>query len=237
MEPSSTGAGAKVEAHAEAVVLAACRLADTAGPGQWSPGAIEDASSALEVLAGALAQLDSGSAEILAVIPAAVAALREHTEQARAGAPAGEGTAGRGAAAVSGPLRQALAVHGIGRGRVHQLGAALVTVTLEAADAQALAALLTPRGEHQEHRVTEDTEALWGVGPAGTAAAALGQALAAYGTGSYARVIDSEQVTAGLTPHAARQLTTALTTRSSPAARTRRRGLGHGWKGLDTTSW
>ncbi|GAA2973086.1 hypothetical protein [Streptomyces enissocaesilis] len=219
-------------------MLAACRLADTAGPGQWSPGAIEDAASALEVLAGALAQLDSESAEILAVIPAAVAALREHTEQTRADAPAGEGVAGRGGAAVIGPLRKALAVHGISRGRVHQLGAALVTVTLDAADAQALAALLTSRGEHhdQEHRVVEDAGALWGAGPAGTAAAALGQALATYGAGSYARVLDSGQVTAGLTPHAAQQLTTALTTRPAPATCTRRHGLGHGWKGLDTTS-
>lgn len=231
MEPSSNRAGASVNAHAEAVVLAACILADTAG--QWSPEAIEDAASALEVLAGALAQLDFESAEILAVVPAAVAALRERTET-RANAPADESSAVPGGSTVSGALRRALAAHGIHRGRVHQLGPALVTLTLEAADAQALAALLTPRGEQggQDHRAVDNARGMWGAGPAGTAAAALALALTAYGASSYARVLDSGKVTAGITPHAAQQLAMALTTKPAPAALSQRRGLGHGWRGL-----
>ncbi|OEJ36359.1 hypothetical protein BGK72_39040 [Streptomyces agglomeratus] len=109
-----------------------------------------------------------------------------------------------------------------------------MTVTLEAADAQALAALLTPRDEPhgQNHRAMGNARESWGAGPAGTAAAALARALTTYGASSYARVLDSGKVTAGFTPQAAQQLTTALSLKPAPAARTRRRGLGHGWRGL-----
>ncbi|MEU2872994.1 hypothetical protein ABZ769_27985 [Streptomyces olivoreticuli] len=222
--------------HAEAVVLAACALADAAAPGRWSAGAAEDAVAALEVLADALSQRDPESAEILAVIPAAVAALRERTEQLQAAVPGAEDEGGgpvRGAGGVSTVLRRALAAHRIG-GRVYQLGAALITVTLEAADAQALAVLLTPAaasGTRAAAREAGDAE--WGNGLAGTAAAALGEVLTAYGPGGYARVLDSGQVTIGMSPQAAQQAAAALAARTT-GGRPRRRGLGHGWKGIDT---
>ncbi len=105
---------------------------------------MEDVAAALEVLAGALAQLDPECAEILSVVPVAAAAVFERAKQAGSGASGaggGRATAGTGAA-----LRQALAAHGLTRNRVHQLGAALVTVTLDAPEAQALAVLLSRRG-------------------------------------------------------------------------------------------
>ncbi|MFJ3099113.1 hypothetical protein [Streptomyces hydrogenans] len=49
---------------------------------------------------------------------------------------------GRATAGTSAALRQALAAHCLTRHRVYQLGAALVTVTLDAPEAQALAVLL-----------------------------------------------------------------------------------------------
>ncbi|MFE5560318.1 hypothetical protein [Streptomyces sp. NPDC056544] len=42
---------------AESAVVAVCALADAAGPERWSSGAIKDAATALEVLAGALSEL------------------------------------------------------------------------------------------------------------------------------------------------------------------------------------
>ncbi|MGI5484873.1 hypothetical protein [Streptomyces lavendofoliae] len=39
-------------------VVAACTLADAADPSRWSADAVEDVAAALEVVAGALAQLD-----------------------------------------------------------------------------------------------------------------------------------------------------------------------------------
>ncbi|MFV2119655.1 hypothetical protein ACE14D_14900, partial [Streptomyces sp. Act-28] len=57
-----------LEALAEQAVVAACALADAAGLGEWSPGAVEDAATALEVLAGALARLDPQCADILAAV-------------------------------------------------------------------------------------------------------------------------------------------------------------------------
>ncbi|GGU67808.1 hypothetical protein [Streptomyces lavendofoliae] len=59
-----TGPG-KVEALAEEAVVAACALADAADPARWSADAVEDVAAALEVLAGALAQLGPECAEIL----------------------------------------------------------------------------------------------------------------------------------------------------------------------------
>lgn len=230
MEFSETGTD--VDALAEVVVLTACTLADAAGPGRWSPGAIEDAASALEVLAGTLARLDRESAELLAVVPVAVAALRDRVEQVQAGEGRTDGDAVRGAAGSSTALREALAVHDIRHHRVHQLGAALLTVTLEPADAQALAGLLAQHGLRDQSPRTD--VGLWGSGLAGTAAAALGYALASYGSSSYARVLDSGQVSAGLTPQAARAVVATLTARRVPAASrgTRRRGLGPGYRGL-----
>ncbi|MEU5084264.1 MULTISPECIES: hypothetical protein [Streptomyces] len=57
-----TGEPGKVGALAEEAVVAACTLADAADPSRWSAGAVEDVAAALEVLAGALAQLVSAPA-------------------------------------------------------------------------------------------------------------------------------------------------------------------------------
>ncbi|MGW2601216.1 hypothetical protein [Streptomyces klenkii] len=220
-----------LEQRADAVVLAACALADTAVPDGWSPGAVEDVATALEVLAGALAQRDPESAEILALIPTAVAALRERTEQ-QAQSPASGGQAVRGGPGATTELRRALNVHSV-TGRVYQLGAALVTVTLDAADAQALAVLLAQPGEQQPRAAAREAE--WGAGPAATAAAALGDALAPFGPSTYARALDSGHVTAGMSPDAAQQVAATLTAKEA-SRKGRRRGLGHGWKGIEATA-
>ncbi|MYU23505.1 hypothetical protein [Streptomyces sp. SID8352] len=224
-----TGEPGGVEALAEEAVVAACTLADAADPARWSAGAVEDAAAALEVLAGALAQLDPECAEILSVVPVAVAAVVERAEQAAAGT--SESADGRATAGTSTALRQALAAHGLTRHRVHQLGAALVTVTLDAPEAQALAAVLS-RPEALPQQAQQGVESGWGAGPAETAAAALADALRAHGTGAYARVLASGQVSAGLTPQTAHTIVTALTSRPGTAARGKRRGLGPGFKGI-----
>ncbi|MFD3779769.1 hypothetical protein [Streptomyces sp. NPDC058612] len=132
-------------------------------------------------------------------------------------------------------LRRALAAHSLAGHRVHQIGPALLTITLDAAHAQALAVLLATRRELPRQAPTAEDELRWGAGPAETAAPSLAVALAAYGSRTYARVLASGHVTAGLTPTAAQQVTDALNTRpvSAPSSRARRRGLGHGWKGID----
>ncbi|MFD3469960.1 hypothetical protein ACFWWM_27055 [Streptomyces sp. NPDC058682] len=79
------------------------------------------------------------------------------------------------------------------------LGPALLTVTLNAAHAQALAVLLAALRELPRQTPAAEAELRWGAGPAETAAASLAVALAAYGSGTYARVLDSGHVTAGLT--------------------------------------
>ncbi|SEE62016.1 hypothetical protein [Streptomyces sp. TLI_105] len=145
---------------------------------------MEGTAAALEVLAGSLAQLDPECAEILSVVPAAAAAVVERAEQAAAGA--SESVGGRARAGTSAALRQALAAHGLTRHRVHQLGAALVTVTLDAPEAQALAVLLS-RPEALPRQAQQGDDDGWGAGPAETAAAALADALHAHGTGAYAR--------------------------------------------------
>jgi hypothetical protein len=217
-----------LEQHADAVVLAACTLADAADPDRWSPDAVEDVATALEVLAGALAQRDPESAEILALIPTAVAALRERTEQqAQEG---GERT--RDGAGATTELRRALGTHRVA-GRVYQLGAALITVTLDAADAQALAVLLAQPDHQHPHAAAR--EAGWGAGPAATAAAALGDTLAVYGPSTYARTLDSGHVTAGMSPEAAQRAAAALTAKEA-GRKARRRGLGHGWKGIEAVT-
>ncbi|MFJ8694666.1 hypothetical protein ACIRED_17305, partial [Streptomyces roseolilacinus] len=94
--------------------------ADAASLGGWSAGAVEDATTALEVLAGTLARLDPQCAEIQAAVPAAAAAVAERAEQAGA---APHGNVPSTSAAVSVELHQALSAHGIMRHRVHQLGA------------------------------------------------------------------------------------------------------------------
>ncbi|WP_181160308.1 hypothetical protein [Streptomyces solincola] len=104
---------------------------------------MEGVAAALEVLAGALAQLDPECAEIHSVVPIAAAAVAERAEQAEAGT--SESVGSRATAGTSATLRQALTTHGLTRHRVHQLGAALVTVTLGAPEAQALAMLLSRR--------------------------------------------------------------------------------------------
>lgn len=229
MELTGEGRPAGLEVLAEQAVVAACALADAASPGRWSPGVVEDAVTALEVLAGALARLDPECAEILAVVPVAAAAVAERAEQARAGTiPRSDVPSTSAAASVE--LRQALAAHGITQYRVHQLGAALLTLTLEPADAQALAPLLTP--SDGAPRQASPAEPGWGEGPARTAAAALAEALTPHGAGTYARVLDSGHVSAGLPPQVARNVITALTAPAAPPPRGRRRGLGHGYQGL-----
>ncbi|MFD8288066.1 hypothetical protein ACFV2B_07500 [Streptomyces lavendulae] len=224
---------------AENAVIAVCALADAAGPGQWSSGAVEDAATALEVLAGALSEISAEAAELLEVIPAAVAALRERVEHPPAAAvPARRADAAADPAVLSTGLRRALTSHGLTGHRVHQLGPALLTVTLDGAHAQALAVLLAAHRALPHQPPALEDEPRWGAGPteAETAAAALAVALAAYGLGTYARVLASGQVTAGFSPTAAVQVTEALSTRparSAPSSRPRRRGLGSGWKGID----
>ncbi|HEX5565905.1 MAG TPA: hypothetical protein VFY14_03015 [Streptomyces sp.] len=228
---AKTGPGC-LEPLAEAAVVAACELADAADPERWSAGAVEDAAWAMEVLAEALGQLDPECAEILSVVPVAVAALLERTDQARAGTAVRGAESAPGASVTSTALRRALAAHGLTRHDVHQLGPALVTVTVPPADAQALAALLDPRGELPRRTRLAEADARWGAGPAQTAAAVLAEALALHGPGTYARVLGSGKVSAGLTPQAAQSVIAALTTRTSPAPRTRRRALGPGYRGL-----
>ncbi|MDQ1013400.1 hypothetical protein QFZ82_007968 [Streptomyces sp. V4I23] len=224
----TTGPG-RVEALAEEAVVAACTLADAADPLHWSAAAVEDVAAALEVLAGALAQLDPECAEILSVVPITAAAVVERAEQAGAGA--SEAVGGRAAAGTSAALRQALAAHGLTRNRVHQLGAALVTVTLDASEAQALAVLLSRRDALPRQAQQGDVGG-WGAGPAETAAAALADALRAHGTGAYARVLASGPVSAGLTPQTAQAVVAALTARPGAASPGKRRGLGPGFKGV-----
>ncbi|MFF3505680.1 hypothetical protein [Streptomyces sp. NPDC003247] len=187
--------------------------------------------AALQVLAGALAQLDPEYAEILAVVPVAAAAVVERAEQAGAGTGLSEAAGGQATAGTSAVLRQALAGHGLIRNRVHQLGAALVTVTLDAPEAQALAVLLSRRDALPQQAQHRDDDG-WGAGPAETAAAALTDALRTHGTGAYARVLASGQVSAGLTPQTAHAVIAALTARPGAAPRGKRRGLGSGFKGL-----
>ncbi|MFE2561281.1 hypothetical protein ACFXGT_35785 [Streptomyces sp. NPDC059352] len=222
---------------AESAVIAVCALADAAGPERWSSGAIDDAATALDVLAGALSKLSPEAAELLEVVPAAVAALRERVEHAPAAAElVRRADTAADPAVLSTGLRRALTAHSLTGHRVHQLGPALLTVTLDAAHAQALSVLLAARRELPRQAPAAEDELHWGAGPAETAAASLAVALAAYGPGTYARVLASGQITAGLSPTAAAQVTGALNTRPSPAAgssRPRRRGLGDGWKGID----
>ncbi|GHG83761.1 hypothetical protein [Streptomyces griseocarneus] len=98
--------------------------------------------------------------------------------------------------------------------------------------AQALAVLLAQPDEQRPQAAAREAE--WGTGPAATAAAALGEALAAYGPSTYARTLDSGHVTAGMSPKAAQQV--AALTAKEPGRKTRRRGLGHGWKGLEAVT-
>lgn len=116
-------------------------------------------------------------------------------------------------------LRRALAAHSLAGHRVHQLGPALLTITLDAAHAQALGVVLAARRELPRQTPATEDELRWGEGPAATAAASLAVALAAYGPGTYARVLASGHVTAGLSPTTAHQVTDALNTRPAPLLR------------------
>ncbi|WP_405705480.1 hypothetical protein [Streptomyces sp. NBC_00069] len=199
--PDSLGdmkhSGTRLDPLAESAVIAACALADASGLERWSAGAIEDAATALEVLAGALSSLSPAAAEILEVVPAAVAALREGVERVpTAAAPSGNDSRAGDPAVLSAGLRRALATHNL-TGRVHQLGPDLLTATMDAAHAQALAALLIVRRELPRQTPAPEDESRWGAGPADESLAA---ALAAYGPGTYARVFASGDVSSGLTP-------------------------------------
>lgn len=66
-------------------MFAVCALGDVAGPNRWSSAAVEDAATGLEVLAGAPSGLSPEAAELLEVIPAAVAALCERVERGTGG--------------------------------------------------------------------------------------------------------------------------------------------------------
>ncbi|MYU23508.1 hypothetical protein [Streptomyces sp. SID8352] len=185
--------------------------------------------AALEVLAGALTQPGPECPEILSAVPVAAAAVVERAEQTSAGA--SESVSGRATAGTSTALRQALAAHGLTQHRLHQLGAALVTVTLDAPEAQALAMLLSRR-DALPRQTQQGGESGWGSGPTETAAAALADALRAHGRGAYTRVLASGQVSAGLTPQSAQAVVAALAARPGAAPRGNRRGLGPGFKGI-----
>ncbi|KJY41274.1 hypothetical protein VR41_13330 [Streptomyces sp. NRRL B-1568] len=129
-------------------------------------------------------------------------------------------------------LRRALAAHRV-VGRAYQLGEALVTITLDAANAQAVAVLLAQPDELRTQAVAREAE--WGAEPAATAAAALGEALTVYGPSTYARTLDSGQATAGMSPEAAQRIAVTLAAKE-PGRKARRRGLGHVWKGLEATA-
>ncbi|MEV8476258.1 hypothetical protein [Streptomyces sp. NPDC051173] len=70
-----------VEERADAAAEAACDLGDVAVPSGWSAAAVEDAAEAIDVLTAALSALDPQAARLLAPIPAATAALRQHIER------------------------------------------------------------------------------------------------------------------------------------------------------------
>lgn len=74
MELGAAGPG--VERHAAAAADAACELADAATGSTWSADAVEDAVDAIDTLTEALAAIGPESADALAAIPAATAALR-----------------------------------------------------------------------------------------------------------------------------------------------------------------
>ncbi|MEF9886783.1 hypothetical protein [Streptomyces sp. P9-A4] len=119
------------------------------------------------------------------MIPAAVAALREHVEQQMPATAAPSGRAGRAGGGPGGGEHPAAGAHlaRTGRGRVHQIGPALLTVTLDAAHAQALAALLTAHRDFPRQTPAVEDDGRWGAGPAETAAAQLAADLTAYGPG------------------------------------------------------
>ncbi|WP_329449277.1 hypothetical protein OG906_42610 (plasmid) [Streptomyces sp. NBC_01426] len=132
-------------------------------------------------------------------------------------------------------LRRALTAQSLTGHRVHQIGPALLTITMDTAHAQALAVLLCHRPRTPPPAARHRGRTPQGAGPTETAVAALAVALAAYESETYARVLASGQVTAGLYPAAAVPVTDALHTRpvpSAPSSRPRRRGLGYGWKGV-----
>ncbi|MFJ6785895.1 hypothetical protein [Streptomyces yangpuensis] len=121
------------------------------------------------------------------VVPAAIAALREHVEHAQAWVPPpGRMDRAENPAVLSTGLRRALAAHGLTRHRVHRLAPALLTVTLDPAHAQALAALLAARRELPRQTPAIEDEPRWGAGPAETATASLA---VAYGPWTYGPAI------------------------------------------------
>lgn len=100
-------------------------------------------------------------------------------------------------------------------------------MTLDAPEAQALAVLLSQR-DALPRQAQQGNDDDWGAGPAEAAAAALADALRVHGTGAYARVLTSGQVSAGLIPQTAQAVVAALTARPGAASRSKRRGLGPG---------
>ncbi|MFD7628554.1 hypothetical protein ACFV7Q_21365 [Streptomyces sp. NPDC059851] len=160
----------------QTAVITVCLLADTIGHKRGSGGAVEDEATALEVLAGAGSGFSPEAAEISEVIPAtALLARQACTRDSRTDRPADRTEDPAGAEYRPG---RALAAHSLTGHQVHMLGLAVLTVTLDAAHAQALAVLLTARPELP---CCEDA-LRWGA-PAETAAASLAVALAAYGRG------------------------------------------------------
>ncbi|MGD6765965.1 hypothetical protein ACOKM5_44290 [Streptomyces sp. BH097] len=67
-----------VEERADQAAEAACNLADAVTPDAWSPAAVEDAIDAIEALTAALGQINPEAAQLLAAVPAATVALRQH---------------------------------------------------------------------------------------------------------------------------------------------------------------
>ncbi|MGV9628848.1 hypothetical protein [Streptomyces sp. NPDC003487] len=68
--------GPGVKERAATVADAVCELVDAVTTRTWSMGAVEDAADAIDMLAEALAAIDSETARVLAAVPIATAALR-----------------------------------------------------------------------------------------------------------------------------------------------------------------
>jgi hypothetical protein len=65
-----------IEEHADEVADAACRLADLAVPGGWNRLAVEDALTAIDVLAGTMGEISPQVAEVLVAVTAATSTAR-----------------------------------------------------------------------------------------------------------------------------------------------------------------
>ncbi|MEV7445704.1 hypothetical protein AB0O22_31980 [Streptomyces sp. NPDC091204] len=102
-----------VEQLAGQAADAACHLADTTGPGDWSTAAAEDALDAIDILVEALGSTGENIAQALAVVAAATNTARRHPGIAVEETPEPEPAA---AAAVPAPRRARPRRRGLGPG-------------------------------------------------------------------------------------------------------------------------